>query len=127
MRTIVRCLIAVVTATLLCQAALAQSTFATITGVVTDPGGALLPNAKVEGTNTAKNYRYTATTNSEGVYTLVDLEEGPYTVRVTAPGFEEFVVEAKLLGMRLCDVTMALADHWKRLDGRVQRSKRSRT
>jgi len=40
---------------------------------------------------------------------------------------EEFVVEAKLLGMRLCDVTMALADHWKRLDGRVQRSKRSRT
>ena len=93
MRTIVRCLIAVATATLLCQAALAQSTFATITGVVTDPGGALLPNAKVEGTNTAKNFHYTTTTNSDGVYTLVDLEEGPYTVRVTAPGFEEFVVE----------------------------------
>jgi len=82
-----------VTSTLLCQAALAQSTFATITGVVTDPGGAVVPGAKVEGTNTATNYRYTATANAEGYYTLANLQEGPYMVRGTAPGFQEFLVE----------------------------------
>ena len=33
------------------QAAMSQSTFATITGVVSDPAGAAVPGAKIEVTN----------------------------------------------------------------------------
>ena len=36
---------------------LAQTTFATITGTVTDPNGAVIPNATVEATHTGSNYR----------------------------------------------------------------------
>ncbi|MGH9455884.1 MAG: carboxypeptidase-like regulatory domain-containing protein [Terriglobia bacterium] len=96
---------------LLCRPAMAQSTFATITGVVTDPVGAMLPGAKVEAINTTKNYPYTAVSNSDGYYTLPDLEEGPYTIHVTAPGFEEFVVhgiELRARDIRRIDVKMQL-------------------
>jgi len=43
--------------------------------------------------------------------------------RLVRKELEELVVEAKRLGMRLDDVTAALAEHWKRLDGTAQRSK----
>jgi DNA-binding transcriptional regulator YhcF (GntR family) len=36
--------------------------------------------------------------------------------RLLKTELEQLVVEAKRLGMRLEDVTGALADHWKRLD-----------
>jgi len=43
--------------------------------------------------------------------------------RLVRMELEELVVEAKRLGMRLDDLTAALAEHWKRLDGAGQRSK----
>ena len=36
----------------------AQTTFATITGTVTDPGGAIVPNAKLKSFHVASNYGY---------------------------------------------------------------------
>src|SRR5437764_14686463 len=71
----------------------AQTTFATITGTVTDPNEAVVPAAVVEATHVQSNYRFTATSNEAGVYTLSQLREGTYLLRVKAPGFKEFVVE----------------------------------
>jgi hypothetical protein len=68
-----------------------QTTFASITGAVTDATGAAIPGAAVEAVQQGTNYRYTARANEVGNYTLAQLREGVYTVRITAPGFKEFV------------------------------------
>jgi hypothetical protein len=91
MRTIFPCLALAVC--LAGGAAWAQSTFATITGVVTDPNGALVPGVKLEALHLATNYRYAATSNEAGLYTLANLREGVYELRATAAGFQEFVVK----------------------------------
>ena len=72
---------------------LAQSTFATITGSVTDPNGAMVPGVQIEATHVATNYKYTATSNEAGQYTLVNIREGSYTVHAKAAGFREFVAQ----------------------------------
>ena len=68
-----------------------QTTFATITGSVTDPTGAAIPGATVVATHTATNSQTTAQSNDAGIYTLAQLREGQYSVRAKASGFKEFV------------------------------------
>lgn len=87
-----------------------QTTFASISGTVTDPAGAVVPGATVEATHVATGYKYTATTNEVGYYTLSQLREGTYTVRVTAPGFREFLAR---------DVQLVARDQ-RRLDVRLE-------
>jgi hypothetical protein len=70
----------------------AQTITASITGTVSDPTGAVMPNARVVATNTATNLTYEATTNQSGVYNLVFLPVGNYTVSAENPGFKRIVV-----------------------------------
>lgn len=70
----------------------AQSTFATITGVVTDQSGAVVPGADVEAVHIQRNTRYTATTNEAGVYTLANLPDGTYTMVFKHGGFQDYKV-----------------------------------
>jgi len=72
---------------LLCSGLLAQEDTATIIGVVTDPSGALVPNATVKATNDSNNESFTVKTNAQGVYTIPYLQPGVYTVEFTAAGF----------------------------------------
>ncbi len=69
----------------------AQEYRATILGQVTDPSGAAIPNATVKATNEATNVSRETVTTAAGVYTLVGLEPGRYTVTVTASGFSTVV------------------------------------
>src|ERR1051326_6130907 len=62
-----------------------------ITGVVTDPSGAVIPNASVMVTNTATNVARSTTTNTDGLYFFPDLVPGTYNVQVTAGGFDTVV------------------------------------
>ena len=48
----------------------AQTTFATITGTVTDPTGAVVPGVTVTATNLSTNVPTTVKTNEAGVYTI---------------------------------------------------------
>ena len=59
-----------------------------ISGIVDDPTGAAIPNAKVTVTNTATGVSVTATSSNGGDYTFPTLDPGSYTIKVTAPGFE---------------------------------------
>lgn len=59
-----------------------------ISGTVTDPSGATVPNAPITITNTATGQTINLTTNSSGSYTTAALRPGPYTVKVTAKGFQ---------------------------------------
>ena len=47
-----------------------QTTFATLTGIVTDSAGAVVPGATVEARHIVSNYTYTTATNGVGHYTL---------------------------------------------------------
>src|SRR5438876_5031302 len=77
-----------------------QSTFATITGLITDAHGAAVPGATVLATHQRTNYRYSGSSNEAGLYTLANLLDGAYTVRVTAAGFLEYVMEGVQLAGR---------------------------
>lgn len=64
---------------------------ATITGVVTDPNGASVANAKVKVRNEATGVETALTTNEAGVYTTPLLTLGTYAITVEQPGFKTFV------------------------------------
>jgi len=57
-------------------------------GVVTDPSGAAIANAKVVATNLATNVSVTMSTNSSGLYTARELPPGTYSITATVPGFK---------------------------------------
>ncbi len=65
-----------------------------ITGSVTDPTGAAVPGAAVTVTNTANGAERTTTANSDGIYAVTNLIPGPYSLKVSAPGFTTY--ESKL-------------------------------
>src|SRR5689334_19390854 len=69
----------------------AQKFTGTIQGRVTDPSGAVLPNAQVTITNVATGVTRTATTNADGDYTFPELQVGTYEVRVSSASFKEAV------------------------------------
>lgn len=59
-----------------------------VTGTVTDPSGAALPNAAVTLTNTATGTAQQATTDSHGGFRFAFIAPGTYTIQVTASGFQ---------------------------------------
>lgn len=58
----------------------AQIGVSTITGRVVDPSGAAVPNVNVTVIQTSQNYRYTTTTNNEGLYRVTSLPPGDYRI-----------------------------------------------
>ena len=68
--------------------AFAQRDLGTVTGTVTDPSGAAVPNAKVTILNVATNVAYDTVTNASGVYSRPALTPGTYSVTVEAAGFQ---------------------------------------
>jgi hypothetical protein len=73
---------------LLCfPCARAQTTFGSITGVVTDPSGAAVPNAQITAVNQDTGFTRRQSTTGTGVYTVSDLVPGTYRVRVEGKGF----------------------------------------
>ena len=66
----------------------AQAQSASLTGIVTDSSGAVVPNAKVELTETATQNKQTAASNQSGLYSIASIMPGQYSITVTAPGFQ---------------------------------------
>jgi len=60
----------------------------TITGVVTDPAGASVPNAKVRVSAPSIGLARETTTNENGYFTAPSLPAGNYDIAVEAPGFK---------------------------------------
>jgi carboxypeptidase family protein/TonB-dependent receptor-like protein len=71
--------------------AFAQRLDGTLSGVVTDPQGGVIPDAKVTATNEATGVVLTSVTTSAGVYVLPSVPVGAYTVTVEKGGFEKYV------------------------------------
>ncbi len=76
---------------LLLGAAYAQSDRGTITGTVSDPAGAMIPNAPIEAKNTQTGAVFQAASSATGNYTLAQLPVGIYQLTASALGFKQFV------------------------------------
>jgi hypothetical protein len=76
---------------LLCGLVFAQSDRGSITGVISDPAGAVIPAAAIEARNTATGGIYQVVSTATGNYTLSELPTGPYELSVTVAGFKKFV------------------------------------
>ncbi len=62
----------------------------TISGVVTDPSGAVIPGVSVTIVNTGTQARYSTTTNSSGFYSVPNLPSGHYNVIAEKKGFQRY-------------------------------------
>jgi Carboxypeptidase regulatory-like domain len=65
----------------------AQITTATLNGTVTDPTGAVVPDATVTVTNVDTGVRRTTVTNQAGEYSMPAIEPGKYSLTISKGGF----------------------------------------
>jgi Carboxypeptidase regulatory-like domain/TonB dependent receptor len=65
----------------------------TIVGTVTDPGGAIVPDASVEVKNTETNIVHTTSSSSAGTFSVPYLKPGKYQVTVKNVSFSTTVVD----------------------------------
>ena len=72
---------------LVCSASLFAQASATLNGRVTDPQGAVVPNAKVTVTNAASGQSRDTVTNAEGLYNVPALVPGNYDIKAESSGF----------------------------------------
>ena len=61
-----------------------------ISGIITDPNGAVVPGVTVIATEEATGIRSTAVTDAKGFYSFPTLAIGTYDVTVSHPGFRDF-------------------------------------
>src|SRR5689334_3689537 len=76
---------------------LAQEFRATVTGRVLDQSGSAVPGVTVQLRNIDTNEVATATTDSQGTYSIPFLRPGGYIMTVEAPGFKKFIREGLTL------------------------------
>ncbi len=71
----------------------AQVNNASVTGLVTDAAGAVVPNASVTLRNRATSVETSATTDSSGYYTFASVPVGVYSVTFELQGFKRVVID----------------------------------
>jgi hypothetical protein len=72
------------------QSANAQGLTGQISGILTDPNGGVVPNAKIEVINEETARVVTASSDDAGNFVVPQLLSGTYTLIVTASGFKRF-------------------------------------
>jgi hypothetical protein len=88
---------------LLATAALGQNTSG-VTGVVTDPNGAVVSGATVKLTDTKTKLEQSTTTNDQGIYSFVKIAPGTgYQLTFTAQGFQTLVISDLALGVGITE------------------------
>ncbi|SNS41645.1 Carboxypeptidase regulatory-like domain-containing protein [Granulicella rosea] len=110
-RTLLVCMLLLFGVTL---SSLGQSGQGAITGRVIDGKGALVQKAVVEITNFDTKVSVTTKTNAQGFYSIGSLNPGPYTVTVTADGFQRSTVESITVGAAASvsiDVTLKIGSN----------------
>jgi hypothetical protein len=67
-----------------------------ITGVLLDPTGAVVANAKVEVQNPVSGFSRSVTTDSAGKFTIPNVPFNPYHLTVTGEGFADYVQDVEV-------------------------------
>src|SRR5882757_5228223 len=89
--------------------ALAQVATGTISGIVSDPAGAVIPESTVVLTNSATGQVFTSTTNANGFYSFPALQPGQYQVEATKRGFDRTQTSLPLAVGQLIKMDLKLA------------------
>jgi len=87
----------------------AQTLYGSLTGVVTDPSGAVVPSAQITATNPATGLARQVASDTNGAYQFTDLPPGTYDVSIAAAGFGTSTSKAVPISAnqtRRLDVTM---------------------
>ncbi len=71
----------------------------TVTGVIKDEKGGLVPGASVKLVNLGTNAERTVNTSSDGVYEITQLVPGNYRLEVEARGFSKYVQEPVVINV----------------------------
>lgn len=87
---------------ILCASILAgaQSTDATLSGVVVDTAGKDITNADIEIMNEATGVHYSTETNGSGIYAVSVLPPGEYRVQVSKVGFKTLIKPGIVLNVQ---------------------------
>jgi hypothetical protein len=89
----------------------AQNANGRVTGVITDPQGALIPGAKISVTNVGTNETRQTTSGQDGTYQVLNLAIGSYSVTVEHEGFTKVITDPHRLEINQTlrvDVPMAI-------------------
>jgi hypothetical protein len=73
-------------------------TAGTVSGRITDANGAVVAGATVTITNTTTNQSQTTTSGNDGSFRSSSLATGTYSVRVSAPGFKQYLLQDVAVG-----------------------------
>ncbi|MYC81317.1 MAG: TonB-dependent receptor [Acidobacteria bacterium] len=71
----------------------ARAQSSSLSGVVTDETGGILPDAEITVINEANNVQRTVLSNEEGLYVFAQLPPGSYNLSATQPGFNSVTIE----------------------------------
>jgi hypothetical protein len=96
MRIAIKALFLLILFSAMTTIAFGQADSGSISGIVRDSTGAVVPDAKVSARNAATSATRTATTDSAGGYTLPGLAPGDYDVTITKAGFADYKVRAQV-------------------------------
>ena len=92
---------------------MAQSIFATLTGVVSDASGAVIPNAKITIRNSSSKDVRRTVTNGEGYFTFASISVANYELNVEAAGFLQYKIDGLALtgaDKRNLDIVLKVGD-----------------
>jgi len=68
-----------------------QAYFGTVSGLMTDPTGAVIPGVKLTLTDVGKGYTFTATSNKAGEYLLPSIPPSTYSLTAEMTGFDKAI------------------------------------
>ena len=86
----------------------AQTESGTVSGTVTDPSGATIPNARVTVQNTETGQTRNGVTNSTGFFSFPALPPGPYVVNVSTDNFQKAASSVTLAAGQVLKVNFQL-------------------
>jgi hypothetical protein len=82
-----RLILLVATLTLLAPAMFAQSATATLSGVISDQNGDVVPGVNISVINLAQGFQRTTTSNDQGIFVIPLLPPGTYVAKAEREGF----------------------------------------
>src|SRR5207302_2563803 len=76
-----------------------QSTNSSLSGIVQDPSGAIIPKAHLTLVSSATGTEREFDTGSDGIYHFGNLQAGAYTLKAAAVGFADFIQQGIVLSL----------------------------
>jgi Carboxypeptidase regulatory-like domain len=87
------CILSAAFAVLFSVCALSQTQLATVSGIISDPSGAVVPGVVVTIFSQGTGLKRSAPTDTAGEYRFAGLPTGTYSLRIAKPGFQSQVRE----------------------------------